>query len=483
MEKDVSRIRSALTLGIFLIAAIVLVRAPLTESFWLDETLTVWVISGSLEEAVSRAWEYKQSVLFHALFWFWSQMVGTTEVGMRLPSFFATLVSTYLVFRVAKRLGDATAGYFAAVLFFASETSVLSALSCRPYAFAQLGFLICIDSFLALRHSPSAPRTFAAIAGFFAAVAFHYLFAISYVVLLLFIYATVSPASNRRSSIIVLSSNLIAAVVGLAVVVNWSLHGPVLSFAVIPTVKNLLAEIVQPSVLVYALVPTALGLIYGGLSQFALPYRTTLVLLTWTIAAPCIFFAASLLSGTSLWVPRYWYWQAPGVALLLGLILSATSRSGKWWILTLGLLGMILFREGVRQWNPEPWRELAMAIERDVKAGHECSEGIELISGLIEAQDKEFVAISGHRPYLSAPLLVYGVPAKLIFPRHELSGVKNDERSEVLCLAGVKRFGLRAANKAFDFAEEQLRTKCRYGVSEFDFAMLRLVICLKEKPL
>ena len=112
----------ALLLG--LTALIFLVRAPFTASFWLDETITAWIVSGSLSSVWSRSIDFQgQSPFYYILVWAVQQMFGAQEVVLRSLSIVCGGLVVVAVARIARRLStDPATPYVAIALLVGSDS-------------------------------------------------------------------------------------------------------------------------------------------------------------------------------------------------------------------------------------------------------------------------------------------------------------------------------------------------------------------------
>ena len=62
------------------------------ESFWLDELHSAWAVSDAFSEVAPRAAIGNQTTGYFHLLWFWSAIVGSGELPMRLSSVIASCV-------------------------------------------------------------------------------------------------------------------------------------------------------------------------------------------------------------------------------------------------------------------------------------------------------------------------------------------------------------------------------------------------------
>lgn len=465
----------SLIVALLLSSFLVLCRAPLTESYWLDEAISAWVISGDFATAIGRAWEYRQSVVYHSFLWLLTQVRSADEVILRLPSVFFTLFSTFLTFRVGMYLSSKKVGLLAAILFLLSETTVVSEVSARPYALAQCAFLICVERLFAFRLKPRTVSLAVGAIAFGIAVGSHYLFALALLVpLFLASRAYVSCEPRARARLLLFGLFLVgASFVGLSIVWSWKTTGPQLGFAMVPTLDKLALAIFTPALLVYLSAPLALGLIYSGWKAPSVSKLDLMLVVLWAVAGPILFFLMSKIGDQSIWMSRYWSWQNPGAAILGGLLLSSVMHGRTWWVSLVGLFALTTFRESTRQWHTEPWREVAAAISS--RSGSTfCPDGYGVITGLIEAKDSTFAENEENFAYLTAPLGVYGVPSSRIRPLWEDVAVVT---SKSKCLAGVASFQPEHSNPVFDRYLSLVADGCGSGLSERTFELFKIIEC------
>ena len=117
---------------------------PLGSSLWLDEMATVFVVrhgtqDPSLAVVAPQAWRSVYYFLPRAM----EEVFGFSEVVYRLPSVVAMAVALFLVARLAARLIDRRAGWFAVFACLALKGINYEAADARPYA---LGMCVAATS-------------------------------------------------------------------------------------------------------------------------------------------------------------------------------------------------------------------------------------------------------------------------------------------------------------------------------------------------
>jgi len=110
-----------------------------TESLWLDELHTSWVVADGLGPLAPRAAVGNYSPAYFGLVWAVTKCVGENELALRLPSILAGTALVVGAWLVAVRwTGSWPAGLLAALLVAVDRHCVFYAQEARPYALVQL---------------------------------------------------------------------------------------------------------------------------------------------------------------------------------------------------------------------------------------------------------------------------------------------------------------------------------------------------------
>jgi mannosyltransferase len=121
------------------------------ESFWVDELHTAWVIWDTFGEVTPRAILGHQSPFYFAGMWVWKQLVGSSELALRLSSVFAVALSgVVLTAGIARWTGSLLAGVVAGMLIATETNSLFFGTELRPYAMVMLLASISLVLFLSL---------------------------------------------------------------------------------------------------------------------------------------------------------------------------------------------------------------------------------------------------------------------------------------------------------------------------------------------
>jgi len=109
------------------------------ESLWLDELHTAWCAIGSLAEVAPRATMGNQSPLFFWLHWLLVQVIGPSELTLRLPSLVAgSLLPVALYCLIRRWTSETWLAVLAAWLVVVDPKQIFYATEARPYALVEL---------------------------------------------------------------------------------------------------------------------------------------------------------------------------------------------------------------------------------------------------------------------------------------------------------------------------------------------------------
>lgn len=133
-----------------LILGLILRLITINQSFWLDEATSGMVVRnysvGEIMGVFARADFHPP--LYYLILKAWSGAVGTGEVGLRLLSVMAGLVTIYVVYLIGKEMGDRSLGILAALLMAVAPLHVYYSQEARMYALAAMWVTIAVYFFI-----------------------------------------------------------------------------------------------------------------------------------------------------------------------------------------------------------------------------------------------------------------------------------------------------------------------------------------------
>lgn len=397
--------------AVLLVWGVFLVRAPLSESFWLDETITAWIVKDSLREVWSRSIQFQgQSPLYYMLVWPLHKFlhgVLSAEVALRMLSVVGGFGAAALLWQLVGKFSKSIYARALAVSVVVADPLFQNAvLSARPYALAVVAALWSVVCMLGLCEKFSRRR--AAVWAISLVVTFylHYLFAV-----VVLVHGVVLLVWHRPTARAVLPWVVVfgvCALPGAFQLSSLAQRAPLLSFSQQPELRDLLLEGVPLPVLVPFVTGLLLAAIWGG-GWRAL--RTVLcvppVLLTYAVLPVCIFFVHGCVSDAPLWMPRYWAWSSLIWSVVCGVVTGAVQGLRTVAILCTVTFVMVATFLGVQQRAPEEWREAAGVVRG-------AQGSVVLLSGLIEAEHAALRTRAEYAEYLRVPLTVYGVSQPIV---------------------------------------------------------------------
>lgn len=315
-------------LALWLTAGLMLACAwgpRLFRSLWVDEAGTFFMAHRGPLAAVQITSHWPgQSILYAVIesFFVWGG-APLRDCILRIPSLLGILLAAWFLYRFAERAFGKGAGFLAAVLFLFHPNILSLATQARPYSLALAavtGSCLALYEWVERRE-----RRF--ILYFVAAstlvVYLHYFFSIVFLFQAVYIaYVFLIERRVDRWPYLLAAYALIGLLITpLFPHMRLLLHeAHTLPFAPAPSVNELCESLLSPLL--------SLGLFLSAfLVQFVLPdsFRKprpanrslSVLLLSWWLLAPCLFFAASIATPMRVFLPRYIASAIPGQTLLL----------------------------------------------------------------------------------------------------------------------------------------------------------------------
>ena len=312
----------------------------LPESYWLDETVTAFMVRYGIHHP-SLAFAPKLDLsLYYWLPRASAELFGYSEAALRLPSLMVTGISLFLTARIAARLIHPQAAWFAVFLCFLPHEFTRQATDARPYG---LGTCVALTAVCFLirwldRARPIDASLFCLSAALLLRV--HLIYWPFYAVFV--IYALLRSVSRRALMIVfgIVAISLIPLVpatlalskqAGMHVVVDKSQATSILSAFQIPMILGC------------ALVGWLLSRIFHWPRQrIATALSGCILIAAWWLWQPACLLAFSAITGNDVFVARYFSLAIPGMVLAAALALSAFIPAANWKRLTVVLATGIL---------------------------------------------------------------------------------------------------------------------------------------------
>ena len=382
----------------------------LNESFWLDELITAWVVRDGLQDVVTRATTFQgQSPLYFLFAWAAKCILGYHEWSLRLPSLLWNLFTIGFVYEFFRRLKDrdfAACGAGSLALLMAVTRSLCEA---RPYALAMSCFtlsLLCLVRW-ARSGKPMEMLCFvcAAMGAFYA----HYLFSIGFPLYgVVLVYLRRELRISRGDFAVAASTAMLLGVPAL-----WQLYlltgkSSLYSFSGPPGLVCWMLNVFRDQSTLALLAGVSLLLFYTR-GRGASPLERNqpfliLGLIFWLYPGIAIA-VISFISGTPVFVPRYFVYALLGEALVqTGLLCSIASGTQRVMaFLSVGLFALVPYLRSPI--FPEDWRTALASISSSAPP----ASVVLLITGQCEAKDISWFRSSDNRDYLLSPSSYYSV--------------------------------------------------------------------------
>ncbi|HIJ11388.1 TPA: hypothetical protein HA278_05000, partial [Candidatus Woesearchaeota archaeon] len=180
---------------IFALALTLRLTGLVTESLWVDETYSISIATSHTVIADVITTE-GTPFGYHYFLRYWIGLFGTSELSVRLPSVFFSLLSLVMIFLIGREIRDAKTGLIAATLFAVSLIDVVYAQEAR--IFALYGFLSLLMTYSTVKLVHLKSHFFAILYIISTILAFYVNYLAAPFVLLLTIYILWNNFSFRK---------------------------------------------------------------------------------------------------------------------------------------------------------------------------------------------------------------------------------------------------------------------------------------------
>jgi len=328
---------------------LLLVLGPrLSRSFWVDEAGTFWMAQGGFVAAIRKTLDWPgQSVLYSAIASFFATSSSHfRELLLRLPTLGGTVVACYFIYRIGESAIGKSSGLIAVILFAFHPVTLGLSGQARPYSLALAavaGSCWALSRWVATR---GVPYLLSYIAASALVIYLHYFFSIiflSHLAYLLYLFFF-HRREVRWLQIVGAYCAIAVLVAPLSPHIRLLLHeGHTLPFTPRPDIYQLTGFLAEPILTLGALVSALIFqfLLPGLLRRPAALDRGLFVLLfSWWILGPIVFFGVSLATPMRVFVLRYLAFSVPGQALVLAYVGYSVfgALGGRMWALMAVLL-------------------------------------------------------------------------------------------------------------------------------------------------
>ena len=383
----------------------------LFRSLWTDEAVGLWTIDSSLANTIDRASTLQESSpAYYVLMNLWSQVAGTSEFMLRLPTFLAAIAAVYFVYQLGRGLHRRITGLIAALIFVGFQTVFISATSMTPFALAVLFLLV---STRALMWWVADQRLSHGIIWIVAAVGAVYMHPFA----LLALVAHAAFLATARDRDLVQDIPQLAgltALGGLALVplvpqfLDLFHDRDVLLLDGTPGITDLLIVLIPPVVIASWLV--GLAFVRRISDEPAVSGEPATLMVVWAVVPPLVVFGISVVSDYTIWSGQYYIAALPALAILLGGMFSRlTSTDGRRIaVVLLTALTFLAIAPSSGSTIEEDWAGAVLWTNAQTN-GHEAV--VLVASGLPQSRDVGVLLNPATSEYLLSPVTVYGLRA------------------------------------------------------------------------
>jgi Dolichyl-phosphate-mannose-protein mannosyltransferase len=391
---------------------------PLHSGFFLDETGTYYLISGTWHQFLERMSLTIQSPVYCALLWTIFHAVGRNEMILRLPSILAMAMAAYCVYSFSREAAGPGTGKLAMLIFVSLPDVAHLSFLARPYSL--LIAVTAASAFFFQRWLKTQART--AGAG-------------CILCLVLAFYS--QPTSGLMAvvySVVILRQTMVGEIrfqwaeIGVGTALLALLSAPILpyyfaavrqastySYADSPSWIDLLnaRTVSEPLTCLFFGICVAL-FFFRRLEWQPLRIGHTLgVFLTVWIIAPIFgLFIIAKFTPAKLFVFHYYAFTLPAAAILMGLLVSLLKYEGQRLAVMSILVLLLLYRSwSIELWpvyDPhEDWRTTSQTL---LSRGYPPETPVFLRSGFTEAKVPDRLLKRQYRDFILAPAFAYSFP-------------------------------------------------------------------------
>lgn len=387
-------------------------------SLALDEAASYWLIKDGLYQLISRSITIPNKFsVYNFIALLVSYFTDSTEVSLRMPSVIFTLAAAYFIFLITDELFPGHAKYLSAVVFLLLDLTIHISTSARPYSLCLL--LLTTSSFFLIKWVKLRNYIWLAVYSLTIITMLYchliYIFAIPcHFIYVLSNHRNIHLTAKRSKLFIYLIVISILLLPYYYLIYRNINNSGLLTFAPVPSITYLIVPY-TPTVL---LVSFLIFIISSNMNSKSISLNTNknficnlIFILSWVILPPLLLYIASLLSGCSLLVDRYYSSYLPAVAILTAVFFVHVRDNYIRYISFSAMVIVLLISNNNKFFNglelSENWREATQYI---LKIDPEGKSMVLLASGLVEARDSHFLYDPLLSSYVAAPLSYYKLP-------------------------------------------------------------------------
>lgn len=375
--------------------------------------MTYWVVQDGFVDTIHRTLHYQgPGPLYYLIVWIFVQIGGHSEIMLRLPSILSCAFLCVVLFRFTSLIFDRSSAFLAVCVLLCLDGTLVAAVNARAYS---LGLLMSVSSTYALHLWMESNKKrykllyilFSTLTGYTHCI-FTGIFFVHVIYLCCrwkWVKESAIPTFKEILRVYLYIAVLLLPEMYQVIIIAGKKN--VMSFADEPTVLDLIQVWVKPHLILSVMMGVlAARMIMKNVHfrRFSVRPDLLVLLLSWYFIPALEVFLFSLVSGTSIFAPRYYLWGLPALSILLGKILNLITPTRSRSIVVTILVILLLFYGGRNIPFDEDWSS-AIAYVRTKSLGHHIP--ILASTGLVESNDTEWINHPEKRSYLLSPFAAY----------------------------------------------------------------------------
>jgi hypothetical protein len=396
---------------------------PLPSSFWTDETETAFIVRHPADPSLAVVPQLTATWLYYIFPRAAGRLLGFSEISYRFPSVLMMGIALFLVGRLAARLINPGAAWFAVFACLAMSDFNYYAADARPY---PLGICVAAATvYFLVEWLDTAAWKHALLFVLFAALLWriHLVYWAFYPVLLIWtlvrlLCSTTAGGSTRVGWIraFLIYCLLVLALIPVALqALSLLPNGQAHVYFPVPGLRSLLEGLEWRWIALCAGLVWLSGQFFKWRLQKPASTRAMTLICAWWLWMPLCLFAFSRTVGPVLFIPRYYSPALPGAALAATAATAFYLPRARWKQAAAVLAVVGLMAAG--QWNvlwpnhtKEDWRQAS--LDEDL-AAQEPDTPVIAVSPFIEALPPAWSPDYPLPGFLYAPLSVYPVRGRI----------------------------------------------------------------------
>lgn len=410
--------REKIYLSLICILFIVFFIPTMRQSLGLDETVTYWVVKDGFWDLVYRAVHYQgQSPFYYFIVWCFIQILGNAEWVLRIPSLLFLILACFFLYQLCLVLFDREWAFFSIICFICLFQMLVPDVvrDARPYGLAVMFSIFSILCFIQWMQDGRIKHQIAYIISSTATCYAHILFTPIFFIHLCyyFIFKENNPKVSFRKlalTFCAIAGCILPNIYQLILLVE---KRELYSFALMPGIIDLLNAWFPIKIFILLIAGFFISYIVPcivhrkiNINVDRICSKRFLFVLIWFFFPAFFLFIVSKITGSSIFLDRYYSWSYPALALVISGFVKMLDYSDSRLIAIL-IFPIVLILSNIVYYPSliiEDWKGATSYIN----SANVVEKGPILVwPGLIEARNEKWVNDYEKQNYLLSPLSYY----------------------------------------------------------------------------